>query len=89
VVLRESSRQRLAHQFIDYLLRPAVSARIVQATATATANNAARALLPTEARDNPTLYPPPEILARGEWPQTLPPATQQLRDRIWTEIKAS
>ncbi|HEY1341755.1 MAG TPA: spermidine/putrescine ABC transporter substrate-binding protein [Bryobacteraceae bacterium] len=88
-ILRESRRARLAHQFLDYLLRPAVSAKIVEATKTATANGAARALLPEGVRDNPTLYPPPEIFDRGEWPRPLPPAAQRLRDRIWTEIKSS
>jgi spermidine/putrescine transport system substrate-binding protein len=88
-ILRESRHARLAHQFLDYLLRPDVSAKIVEATKTATANGAARALLPEAVRENPTLYPPPEIFARGEWPRTLPPATQRLRDRIWTEIKSA
>ena len=37
-----AAASRLAHQFLDYLLRPAVSARIVEATRTATANGAAR-----------------------------------------------
>jgi spermidine/putrescine transport system substrate-binding protein len=89
VILRESRRQRLAHQFLDYLLRPDVSAAIAQSTRTATANGAAHALLPEATRNNPTLYPPPEIFQRGEWPRTLPPAAQRLRDRLWTEIKAS
>ena len=89
VVLRESRRARLAHEFLNYLLRPHVSARIAEATKTATANGAAHALLPASIRDNPVLYPPPEVFARGEWPRTLPPAAQRLRDRIWTEIKAS
>jgi spermidine/putrescine transport system substrate-binding protein len=89
VILRESRRQRLAHQFLDYLLRPAVSAAIAQSTRTATANGAAHALLPEATRNNPTLYPPPEIFQRGEWPRTLPPVAQRLRDRLWTEIKAS
>ena len=89
VVLRESSRQRLAHQFLDYLLRPEVSSAIAQSARTATANAAARALLPEATRTNPTLYPGAEIVARAEWPRTLPPAAQRLRDRIWTEIKAS
>lgn len=88
VILRESRRERLAHQFLDYLLRPAVSARIVQFTKTGSANAAARNLLPPALRDSPALYPPPEVVARGEWPKTLPPATQRLRDRIWTEIKS-
>jgi spermidine/putrescine transport system substrate-binding protein len=89
VVLRESRRQRLAHQFLDYLLRPSVAAAIAQSARTATANAAAQALLPEDTRNNPTLYPPTEVFRRGDWPRTLPPAAQRLRDRIWTEIKAS
>ena len=89
VILRESRRARLAHQFLDYLLRPAVSAKIVEATRTATANAAALDLLPESVRRTPSLYPPPEIFDRGEWPRTLDPATQRLRDRIWTEIKSA
>jgi spermidine/putrescine transport system substrate-binding protein len=89
VILRESRRARLAHQFLDYLLRPQTSAAIAQYTRTATANGAAQALLPAAMRDNPTLYPGAEIFRRGEWPRTDPPAVQRLRDRIWTEIKSS
>jgi spermidine/putrescine transport system substrate-binding protein len=89
VVLRESERARLAHQFIDYLLRPDVSARIAEHAKTATANAAARAILPENISGNPTLYPPPEIFERGEWPRTVPPEAQRLRDRIWTEIKSA
>jgi spermidine/putrescine transport system substrate-binding protein len=88
-ILTESRRSRLAHQFIDYLLRPRVSAQIVEATRTATANGAAVALLPDAVRTNPVLYPPAAIYQRGEWPRTNPPATQRLRDRIWTEIKSA
>jgi len=88
-ILRESRRVELAHRFIDYLLRPAVAARTVTATRTATANAAARRLLSEEIRNDPSLYPPPEIVARGEWPRTLPPAAQRLRDRLWTEIKSA
>ena len=89
VILRESRRIRLAHQFLDFLLRPEVSAGIVEATRTATANAAALALLPEDVRNNPTLYPPAEIFARAEWPRVVPPAAQRLRDRIWTEIKSA
>lgn len=88
-ILRESRRQELAHKFIDYLLRPEVSAQIVIAEQTATANGAAHALLPPALRDNPVLYPPPEILARAEWFQPPSAATQRLRDRLWTEIKSA
>jgi spermidine/putrescine-binding protein len=88
-ILRESRRAEIAHQFINYLLRPEVAAAIVKATQTATANAAALNLLPTEVRENPVLYPPAEILARGEWFEPQSAASQRLRDRLWTEIKSS
>ena len=89
VILRESTRPRLAHQFLNYLLRPPVNAAIVQAAETATANEAARLLLPRKVRESATLYPPPAILARGTWPTALPAGAQRLRDRMWTEIKSA
>ena len=88
-ILRESRRSELAHQFIDYLLRPGVAAAIAMAIQTATANGAAFKLLPSQIRENPVLYPPAEILARGEWAEAGTPASQKLRDRLWTEIKSS
>lgn len=89
VILRESKRVELAHQFLDYLLRPAVAASIAAAMKTATANGSARRLLPPEMRDNRDLYPAAEVLARGEWFAALPAQAQRLRDRLWTEIKSA
>ncbi len=88
-ILRESRRIELAHRFIDYLLRPAVGAAIVEATQTATANAAAQILLPAALREDPVLYPPAELLTRGEWFQAQTAASQKLRDRLWTEIKSA
>ena len=83
-ILRESQRSASAHQFINYMLRPDVAEQIVLAEQTATANGKSRAL-----RDNHVLYPPAEILARGEWDEPHSAEAQRLRDRIWTEIKSA
>jgi spermidine/putrescine transport system substrate-binding protein len=88
-VLRESRRKELAHEFLDYLLRPEVAAGVVRGARTATANGSARNLLEPELRDNPTLYPPAEVISRGEWASTTTPEIQRLRDRLWTEIKSA
>lgn len=88
-ILHESRRQELAHQFVDYLLRSQVAARVAQVKLESTVNAAARRLLPPAIRDNPVLYPQQDVLARGEWFQPLTPEAQRLRDRIWTEIKSS
>ncbi len=88
-ILRESGRLEAAHRFIDYLLRPRVAAAIVETTKTATCNGAAQSILPIALRSDPVLYPPPEILARGEWFAPQSAAGQRLRDRLWTEIKST
>ena len=89
VILQESTRKDLAHKFLNYLLRPEVAAGVVRGARTATANGSARALLEPDLRDNPTLYPPPEVMARGEWALTSTPEIQRLRDRLWTEVKSA
>ncbi len=89
VILQESRRVELAHHFLNYLLRPEVAAGIAQSVTTATPNAGARRLLPSALREDSILYPPPEVLARGEWFQAMPAAAQRIRDRIWTEIKSA
>jgi spermidine/putrescine transport system substrate-binding protein len=88
-ILRESKHKDLAFEFLKYLLRPGVSAAIAIEMRTATANGAARVLLPEAQRNNPVLYPSAEVLRRGEWFRALPAAGQRLRDRYWTEIKSA
>ena len=85
VILAESGRYELAHEFLNYLLRPGVAASNARVAETATANGAAQKLLPRD----PVLYPPDSDYARGIWPAALPSAAQRYRDRLWTEIKAA
>jgi spermidine/putrescine transport system substrate-binding protein len=82
VILRESTRYGLAHEFIDFLLQPDIAASNARVAETATANSTAQA-------PDPVLYPPEEIYRRGIWPQALPSAAQRYRDRLWTEIKSA
>jgi spermidine/putrescine transport system substrate-binding protein len=89
VILRESPRIAIAHEFLNYLLEPPVSARIAETMRTATANGAARPLLSVATQNNQTLYPTAEVMARAEWFATVTPEAQRLRDRLWTEIKSA
>ncbi len=75
-------RSELAHQFIDYLLRPDVAAANAKAAETATCDAVGD-------RGNSVLYPSKEVMERGTWPIALPRDAQRLRDRIWTEIKSA
>ena len=89
VILNESKRGALAHEFLNFILRPEISAEIAQTIRTATPNEKAFELLPTATQQSKTLYPDAEMLARAEWPLTLPPDIVRLRDRLWTEAKAA
>ncbi len=88
-ILRESRRIEAAHRWIDYLLRPAVAAAIVETTHTATCNGTAYSLLPESIRKDPVLYPPADVLNRGEWLLPQSTGSQRLRDRLWTEMKSA
>jgi spermidine/putrescine transport system substrate-binding protein len=88
-ILRESTHTDLAYRFVNYILRPEVAVYICNEMRTATANASARALLPEPQRNNEVLYPPADVLQRGEWFRALPGAAQRNRDRYWTDIKSS
>ncbi len=89
VILHESQRGELAHLFLDFILRPDVSAAIARAIRTATPNRKAFESFPESERLNGTLYPADAILDRAEWPLPLPPEIVRLRDRLWTEAKSA
>ena len=89
VILKESKRGDLAHEFLNFILRPEVSAEIAATIRTATPNEKAFAVLPDATRESRTLYPDAGTLARAEWPLTLPPEIVRLRDRLWTEAKSA
>jgi spermidine/putrescine transport system substrate-binding protein len=88
-ILRESKHRELAYEFVDYLLEARTAAAIASEVHAATANGAARELLPQSERNNAILYPSAETLRRGEWFRALSVTAQRLRDRYWTEIKSA
>ena len=77
----------LAYEFIDFLLEPEIGARLVNGTSYASANLAARKFIKPEILADPAIYPPDEVVARGELIEDLGETTTLL-DELWTEIKA-
>ena len=56
-----------AHRFINYMLDAKNGANISKTIRYPTPNGAALALMPAEYRDNPAIFPPPEVMARCEY----------------------
>jgi len=76
-----------AHALIDYLMRPDVAARITNKTYFANGNAAATALVDPEIRDDPSIYPPPEVMARLFPNPVKGQDYVRARNRAWTRVK--
>jgi len=76
-----------AHEFINYLLRPEVAAKNSNLVKYANVNSASTPLLDAAVRNDPNIYPPPQIAAKLV-PE--PPRSQEYQrqlTRAWTRFK--
>jgi putrescine transport system substrate-binding protein len=77
-----------AYAFINYILRPEVTADISNFVFYANANRAAKAMLKPQVADNPGIYPD-----QASWDLLYPvqfgaPAEERLRTRVWARVKS-
>jgi len=77
-----------AHAFIDYLLRPEVIASVSDYVGYANPNLKAGELMDQEVRNDPSIYPPQEVLDRLYVSAELPAKIQRLMNRSWTKVKS-
>ncbi len=76
-----------AYKFINFMLRPDIAAEASITVGYATANQAARALMPDDIRNNPIIYPNNEVLARGQVQRDVSDETLALYEKYWEELK--
>ena len=84
---KDAKHPQNAHLFIDYLLRPQVSADISNYVAYASGNAAALELVEEEIRSDGNIYPSAEVQAKLFTFAVLPPEVDRLYTRIWTTLK--
>jgi spermidine/putrescine transport system substrate-binding protein len=87
-VLDSSSRKALAADFIDFVNEPHRAARNALYVNYATPNRSAEMLLPSDFRNNPLVYPRPEVLRRCDFYVDLPPEAVRLRNRVYSQLAA-
>jgi len=76
-----------AHQMINYLLEPEVTASISNYVAYANANDAAKPFMDPEILNDPRIYPSDEVLARLFPDRASTQAVDRLRTRLWNKFK--
>lgn len=85
---KSAPHPELAHRFINYILDPEVGAEISNYTLYGTPNKAALPKIDEEAREDPAIYPPPEVAENLEVIEDLGEATRDY-ERRFTEVKSA
>ncbi len=83
----QAPHRDLAEKFINFILEPEIAARLANFNHAPTPNQAALALIDPADRRNPSIYPPPEVMARLEYAYDLG-ETNRLYDDTWTQVKS-
>ncbi len=78
-----------AHAFLNYVLDAEAGKAIATTIQYATANAAAKALMDDKYKNNTTIFPPDEIIAKCEPGLYLGEEATKVRDEIWTRIQAA
>lgn len=75
-----------AYAFLNYMLKPEVIAKASNYTRYANANSAATPLVDAKIRDNPNIYPTPEVFQRLFVTTAKDPALLRDVNRQWTKV---
>jgi spermidine/putrescine transport system substrate-binding protein len=87
-VAKGARQKELAHKFIDFLLRPEISAAITNERKFGNPNEAAKKLIRKELLDNPLIFPTDELKKRLDLLPPLSPDLKKLLDKSWASLKA-
>ena len=83
----DAPHPRNAHRFLDFILRPDVAAATTALRKYPAPNTAARALVDPALREDPALFPPPDVLARLHAHRAESPTYTRYQGRAWTRIR--
>jgi putrescine transport system substrate-binding protein len=88
VIPADSPNPNGAAAFIDFVMRPEVSASVTRLIGFATANAAAMPLLEPAVRENTVIYPPADVRERFELQKVYSPEEARAFNRAWLEFKS-
>jgi spermidine/putrescine transport system substrate-binding protein len=86
-IAKGAPNKDLAHKFIDYLLRPDVSAAISNEVSYANPNEAAQRLINKDVLENRAANPPESELKRCSLLKELDPPVKKKLDDAWAQVK--
>ena len=89
VISAASPNQYTAELFLNFLLRPEISAQIVETYYYPTANEAARPFIDPDILNDPVVYPPVGYLTHNDFYVPLSPEGEKRYHQIWQRFQAA
>jgi putrescine transport system substrate-binding protein len=86
-ILADAPHPEAAHKFINFILKPEITAGITNTVWYANANAAATDLVVDAVRTDPGVYPAQATMDKLFVKQTLPQKADRLRTRLWNKVK--
>ncbi len=86
-IMKNAPHKTNAYKFLNFLLRPEIAKEISMKIGYSTANLTAKNLMPPEIKNNPMIYPPYSVLARGEFETDIGDSTFALYEKYWEQLK--
>ncbi|MCX8500541.1 MAG: extracellular solute-binding protein [Alphaproteobacteria bacterium] len=90
MIPKDAPNVAAAYSYLDYILRPEVSALTANFIGAKTANSAAvsKGLVDKKFTSDASLFPPPEVYKRLYSLKPVSKETERLRTRLWTRVKS-
>ena len=89
VIPKDAPNLEAAYAWMNYMYSPENAARVVNELKFATPNQAALDQIDSSLRDNPSLFPPEELLAKCDGIAPVGDETAELLDKYWTELTSA
>ncbi|MBE6753215.1 MAG: ABC transporter substrate-binding protein [Ruminococcaceae bacterium] len=86
-VLKTSTHKKAAEQFINFMCETDIALENIEYICYSTPHTEAYELLSPEVKNNPSFYPPEEIIAESEVFTDLPVDIYELMNNLWVELK--
>jgi len=86
-ILKTAPHKSNAYKFLNFMLRPEIAKVISLNINYSTANLTAKNSMPAHIKNNPTLYPPQEVLRHGEFQTDIGDKTFALYEKYWEQLK--
>jgi spermidine/putrescine transport system substrate-binding protein len=86
VIPAGAENKKQAHAFIDFILKPEIAVQVCEYIGYAPANRTAVDLMPEEVKTDPTIFPAPEEVKKGEFQIDVGDAIL-VYERFWERLK--